>query len=107
MPDINEMFSIIDEFGDRFAEDSDTMAKLKTIRDGISEISVPKYSDSDVYDADGVKFSDKYLNVKRLYRERFFSTPEDAKDDQEDNIEFDNKSADISYEDLFQNREGD
>lgn len=105
--DINEMFSIIDEFGDKFVEDTESMEKLKKVRDGISEMGTPKYNEADVFDTDGVRFSDKYANAKRMYRERFFSTPDDAKSEQDENIEFDNKSADIKFEDLFEKREGD
>ena len=104
--DINEMFSIIDEFGDRFAEETETMEKLKKVRDGISEMGTPKYNENDVFDTDGVRFSDKYANAKRLYRERFFSTPDEAKEEQYENIDLDNKSADIKFEDLFEKREG-
>ncbi len=105
--DINEMYSIIDEFGDKFIEDTESMEKLKKVRDGIAELGTPKYNDSDVFDTDGKRFSEKYENTKRMYRERFFSTPEEAKEEQDENIEFDNKSADIKFEDLFEAREGD
>ena len=105
--DIKEIYSIIDEFGDKFVEDTESMEKLKKVRDGISELGTPKYNETDVFDSDGVRYSEKYENAKRLYRERFFSTPDEAKEEQKENIEFDNKSADIKFEDLFEAREGD
>lgn len=105
--DVNELYAIIDEFGDKFVEDTESMEKLKKVRDGIGEMGQPKYSDSDVFDTDGKRFSEKYENAKRMYRERFFSTPNEAKEEQEENIELDDKSADIKFEDLFEKREGD
>ena len=105
--DINEIYSTIDELGDEFVEDTEKMEKLKKIRDGIGEMEKPKYTENDVFDSDGVRYSEKYANTRRLYRERFFSTPDEAKEEQEENIELDNKSADIRFEDLFEAREGD
>lgn len=105
--DTKEIFSIIDEFGDRFAEETETMEKLKKVRDAISEMGVPKYNDEDVFDTDGKRFSEKYENAKRMYRERFFSTPEEAKEEQNENVDLDDKSADLKFEDLFTAREGD
>lgn len=105
--DVKEIYSIIDEFGDKFVEDTESMEKLKIVRDSIGEMATPKYSDEDVFDTDGKRFSEKYENAKRMYRERFFSTPDEAKNEQEENIELDNKSADLKFEDLFVAREGD
>lgn len=45
--------------------------------------------------------------MRRRYRERFFSGVEEAKTEQMDDIEEDNKSVKKSYDELFSDREGD
>lgn len=41
---------------------------------------------------------------RKKYRERFFSTPEDVKEEQKENVKEDGEKR--SYEDLFEEREG-
>ena len=65
------------------------------------------YGQTDVFDSDGVRWSEKYDNMRRRYRERFFSSPDEAKDDQLEDIDKDDGSAEMTFESLFDEREGD
>lgn len=78
-------------------------------------LSVKEYTDDDVIDAsDGRRWSEKYneanenyLDMKNKYRDRFFSTPSGAKEDQDENITEDTDALSVSFDDLFEEREGD
>jgi len=58
-------------------------------------------------DENGILWSEKYDDLQRKYRDRFFSTGEDAKDEQNDDINKDTKNTEtINFDDLFKSREG-
>lgn len=47
-----------------------------------------------------------YEELRRKYIERFFSTPEQAKKSQEEDVRKDSKSDSMSFDELFKKREG-
>lgn len=60
------------------------------------------YTDADVMDKDGVRWSDKYAESKRQYRERFFSgSTKDEEPDITDEEEKRRDSESINFDDLF------
>lgn len=65
------------------------------------------YEENQVYDTDGRLWAEKYQEVKKEYRDKFFSTPSEAIENQNNDLKKDNNSANVSFEDLFNNREGD
>lgn len=65
------------------------------------------YEENQVYDTDGRLWAEKYQEVKKEYRDKFFSTPDEAIENQNNDLKKDNNSANVSFEDLFNNREGD
>lgn len=65
------------------------------------------YEENQVYDTDGRLWAEKYQEVKKEYRDKFFSTPSEAIENQNNDLKKDNNSTNISFEDLFNNREGD
>lgn len=50
------------------------------------------------------KYSEKYADLERKYKERFFTTPKEVQEETEEDVERDGKKQ--SYEDLFTEREG-
>lgn len=64
------------------------------------------YEENQVYDTDGRLWAEKYQEVKKEYRDKFFSTPSEAIENQNNDLKKDNNSANVSFEDLFNNREG-
>lgn len=65
------------------------------------------YEENQVYDTDGRLWAEKYQEVKKEYRDKFFSTPSETIENQNNDLKKDNNSTNISFEDLFNNREGD
>lgn len=65
------------------------------------------YEEKDVFDNDGIRWSEKYDNLSRQYRDRFFSSINEAIDEQEEDISKDDRSTTITFDDLFSEREGD
>lgn len=65
------------------------------------------YEENQVYDTDGRLWAEKYQEVKKEYRDKFFNTPSEAIENQNNDLKKDNNSANVSFEDLFNNREGD
>lgn len=59
------------------------------------------------------EYREKYESLRTKYLERFFSSGEEAKEDQKENVKTDTKNIkdqetdDVSIEDLFEEREGD
>lgn len=104
----DEFKSKLDRLGELSQENDEVMeilAEIKTDRDEMEGREV--YGQTDVFDSDGVRWSEKYDNMRRRYRERFFSSPVEAKDDQVDDIEKDDDSTQMTFESLFDEREGD
>ena len=65
------------------------------------------YEDSEVFDNDGVRWSEKYDDMKRRFRDRFFSSIDEPIADQEADIAEDEKAEKKTFDDLFITREGD
>lgn len=104
----DEFKAKLDRLGELSQENDEVMeilAEINTDRDVMEGREV--YGQTDVFDSDGVRWSEKYDNMRRRYRERFFSSPEEAKDDQFDDIAKDDESTVMSFDALFDEREGD
>lgn len=104
----DEFKAKLDRLGELAQENDEVMeilAEINTDRDEMEGREV--YGQTDVFDSDGVRWSEKYDNMRRRYRERFFSSPGEAKDDQVDDIEKDDDSTEMTFESLFDSREGD
>lgn len=100
--DKDKVIAILDELADK-TDDDYIFDKYMEIKDEISKNN--EYSTDDVYDKEGVKWSEKYDNLKKRYRERFYSDIETAIADQEEDNEEDTKVKE--FDDLFEDREGD
>lgn len=65
------------------------------------------YTDDDVMDADGVRWSEKYGNMVKRYKARFFGSFAEAKEEQVEDVREDDKSTFKTFDELFSDREGD
>lgn len=89
-----EYLNIIKSISERTGDSEDIMNDLRVLSDNYPEAEViSNYKEEDVFSSDGIKWSEKYDDMRRRYRERFFSGVEEAKTEQMDDIEEDNKSV--------------
>ena len=68
-----------------------------------SNMDEPRYTETDVFDKDGKRFSEKYGDLRKEYRERFFSSIPETKEEQKKDIEKD--SENLTFESLFKQRD--
>lgn len=99
--DTDDMLEALKRLQDDFDEREGMLRELGESRDKET------YTNDDVFDKDGVKWSEKYDDMRRRYRDRFFTTGTAVIEAQEDDIEKDTDSTKMSYDDLFEDREGD
>lgn len=99
--DTDDMLEALKRLQDDFDEREGMLRELGESRDKET------YTNDDVFDKDGIKWSEKYDDMRRRYRDRFFTTGTAVIEAQEDDIEKDSDSTKMSYDDLFEDREGD
>lgn len=99
--DTDDMLEALKRLQDDFDEREGMLRELGESRDKET------YTNDDVFDKDGVKWSEKYDDMRRRYRDRFFTTGTAVIEAQEEDIEKDTDSTKMSYDDLFEDREGD
>ena len=104
----DEFKAKLDRLGELSQENDEVMEILVEINADRDEMEGREvYNQTDVFVSDGVRWSQKYENMRRRYRERFFSSPEEAKDDQLEDIDKDGDSTVMTFDALFDKREGD
>lgn len=99
--DTDDMLEALKRLQDDFDEREGMLRELGESRDKET------YTNDDVFDKDGVKWSEKYDDMRRRYRDRFFTSGSAMIEAQEEDIEKDTDSTKMSYDDLFEDREGD
>ena len=100
---------VLKSISEKTGDNEEVMELLASVQDAFNNLSMsdpPRWADADVMDSDGVRWSEKYDNMRRRYRDRFFSTPEEAKEDQAEDIEKDDSATEETFEALFETREG-
>lgn len=70
------------------------------------EVETRGYNDDDVMDSDGVRWSVKYDDLRRKYRDRFFTTETKIIESQDTDV-YEDSDVEISFDDLFRERGGD
>lgn len=98
----DEFVSILTNVSEKVGDSEEVMNDLKRIQEDFDE-RVEKTAEA--FDVDGVSYKEKYDNAQRRYRERFFTSGEEVKDDQEEDIRKD--SSKLTFDSLFENRESD
>ena len=99
--DTDDMMEALKRLQDDFDEREGMLRELGESRDKET------FTNDDVFDKDGVKWSEKYDDMRRRYRDRFFTSGSAVIEAQEEDIEKDTDSTKMSYDDLFEDREGD
>lgn len=108
--DLREKLKHISELS---GDNEDIMNSLAEIQSSIeehlnrAETPINSYTDADVIASDGVRWSVKYEDMVRKYRDRFFSGIEEAKKENDKDIKKDADAESITFADLFSDREGD
>lgn len=88
---------------DKYPDDEEIFEKLEILRDDFYNRPIEVYDKSDIYAESGEKWRDKFEDIREKYRERFFSTSSDEiKENQKEDIAFDNHSTEMSFDDLFE-----
>lgn len=104
MEEREEIIGIIDGVCERHDFSDEELGEIRKVRDYVFANNA---SNTDISDSDGVKWRDKYTEMKKRYHDRFFSTPSETKADQREDIEKDDNSTTVSFNDLFSKRESD
>lgn len=85
-------------------EDNDeVMELLGQLKKDADENQPSNYTDSDVMDKDGVRWSEKYAQAQKRYRERFFSGTSESKEEEPE--EKPDEAETINFDDLFKKEE--
>lgn len=98
----DEFVGILTNVSEKVGDSEEIMNDLKRIQEDFDE-RVEKSAEA--FDADGISYKEKYDNAQRRYRERFFTSSEEVKEDQYEDIKKD--SSKLTFDSLFENREGD
>lgn len=86
-------------------DNESVMTVLKEMQDAYE--APPIYTDDDVINKEsGKRWSEDYSELKKAYRDRFFSKGEIIEQQKED-VSDDEKAMDISFEDLFEEKKGE
>lgn len=84
-------------------DNEEAMELLSQLQKDADENQHSNYTDSDVMDKDGVRWSEKYAQAQKRYRERFFGgAPEDKEEEPEEKPD---EAETINFDDLFKKEE--
>lgn len=109
--DTDDMLEMLKRLQDDYDEREGMLRRDGETYDGENaqereEVETRGYTDADVMDKDGVRWSMKYDDLRRKYRDRFFTTEEKIKETQDTDVYEDSDVA-MSYDELFEKRGGD
>lgn len=84
-------------------DNEEVMEMLGQLKKDADENQPSNYTDTDVMDNDGVRWSEKYAQAQKRYRERFFGGAPEVKEEEpeEKPVEAEN----INFDDLFKKEE--
>ena len=99
--DTANMLDLMQKLRDDFDEREGMLKKYGEKYDGENS---PKEDVETEKEKDGVNWKEKYADLERKYKERFFTTPKEVKEETEEDVERDGKKQ--SFEELFTEREG-
>lgn len=84
-------------------DNEEVMNLLGQLQKHADESQPSNYTDSDVMDKDGVRWSEKYAQAQKRYRERFFGGAPEVKEEEPE--EKPNEAESINFDDLFKKEE--
>lgn len=104
--DRNRFVEVLKTISEMGGDNEGMMDLLKELQDDY-DARGESYGKQAVFDDDGKPWKEKYFESRQRYRDRFFSSGEEAKQAQTEDVQKDSDSGDVSFEDLFSDREGD
>lgn len=98
-----ERTTIYTRISELTGDSEEVMELLGQLQKDADENQPTTYTDSDVMDKDGVRWSEKYAQAQKRYRERFFGGAPEVKEEEpeEKPVEAEN----INFDDLFKKEE--
>lgn len=84
-------------------DNEEVMDLLGQLKKDADESQPSNYTDSDVMDKDGVRWSEKYAQAQKRYRERFFGGAPEVKEEEPEEKPIEAES--INFDDLFKKEE--
>lgn len=98
-----ERTAIYTHISELTGDNEEVMELLGQLQKDADENQPSNYTDSDVMDKDGVRWSEKYAQAQKRYRERFFGGAPDPKEDEPE--EKPDEAETINFDDLFKKEE--
>ena len=93
-----ERAAIYTQISELTGDNEQIMELLGQLQKDAEETQPSKYTDSDVMDKDGVRWSEKYAQSQKRYRERFFGGAPEVKEEPEEKPD---EAETINFDDLF------
>ena len=84
-------------------DNDEVMELLGQLQKDADEKQPSNYTDSDVMDKDGIRWSEKYTQAQKRYRERFFGGAPEVKEEEPE--EKPDEAETINFDDLFKKEE--
>ena len=97
-----ERTAIYTHISELTGDNEEVMELLGQLQKDADENQPSNYTDSDVMDKDGVRWSEKYAQAQKRYRERFFGGATDVKEEPEEKPD---EAETINFDDLFKKEE--
>lgn len=98
-----ERTAIYTQISELTGDNEEVMELLGRLQKDATENQASNYTDSDVMDKDGVRWSDKYAQAQKRYRERFFGGAPEVKEEEPE--EKPDEAETINFDDLFKKEE--
>lgn len=98
-----ERTAIYTQISELTGDNEEVMELLGRLQKDASENHPSNYTDSDVMDKDGVRWSDKYAQAQKRYRERFFGGAPEVREEEPE--EKPDEAETINFDDLFKKEE--
>lgn len=98
-----ERTAIYTHISELTGDNEEVMELLGQLQKDADENQSSAYTDSDVMDKDGVRWSEKYAQAQKRYRERFFGGAYEVKDEEPEEKPVEAET--INFDDLFKKEE--
>ena len=98
-----ERTAIYTRISELTGDNEEVMELLAQLQKDADENQPSNYTDIDVMDKDGVRWSEKYAQAQKRYRERFFGGASDIKEEEPE--EKPDEAETINFDDLFKKEE--
>lgn len=98
----------LNAIGEKIGDNDELMEMLQGVLTEYDADVVPHtYEEADVMADDGVKWRDKYDDLLRRHRERFFTSGAEVEGGVDEPVTEDDENQQLEFSQLFEEREGD